>query len=52
MPMHRKNKAPRPTDIGRSGETSWFKGWRHRQRRRDHLSRKMRQQQRRIRKGK
>lgn len=50
MPMHRRNKASR--DVGRRGECSWFKNWRRRQRRRDALSRAMRQIQRRIRKGK
>jgi hypothetical protein len=50
MPMHRANKAPRV--LGRQSEERWFQENRKRQRRRDQLAREMRQQQRRIAKGK
>jgi len=50
MPMHRANKAPRVN--GRQDEERWFQENRKRSRRRDQLSRRMRQIQRRIAKGK
>jgi hypothetical protein len=50
MPMHRRNKAPRV--VSRRDEERWFEENRKRSRRRDRLSRQMRQKQRRIAKGK
>jgi hypothetical protein len=50
MPMHRRNKAPRT--VGRGYSCPWHHAYVRRQRRRDSLSRQMRQVQRRIAKGK